>query len=63
MEKNLVKKLILMKQSCDSSKNIIPPEIVNQHREEADRIEGNPAAMLALIDLIFGFEPDRNPPS
>lgn len=53
-----------MKQSCDSSKgNIIPTEIVNQYREEADRIEGNPAAMLALIDLIFGFEPDRFPPS
>ena len=47
----------------DSPGNIIRPEIVTQHREEAQRIEGNPAAMLALIDLIFGFEPDRNPPS
>lgn len=47
----------------ESPGNIIRPEIVNQHREEADRIEGNPAAMLALIDLIFGFDTNRFPPS
>ena len=32
-------------------------------RQEADRIEGNPWKMLDLIDLIFGFEPPKFPPS
>ena len=43
--------------------NINLPENVNQYREEAERIENDPAAMLALVDLIFGFEESRFPPS
>lgn len=44
--------------------NISRREIVNEAtRADADRIEGNPEKMLALIDLIFGFEPDKFPPS
>lgn len=42
--------------------NINRREIVNEAtRADADRIEGNPEKMLALIDLIFGFEPDKFP--
>ena len=44
--------------------NIKRQEIVNEAtRADADRIEGDPEKMLALIDLIFGFEPDKFPPS
>lgn len=42
--------------------NINDAEIVNLRRE-ADRIEGNPERMLALVDLIFGFQEERFPPS
>lgn len=30
---------------------------------EAKRLEGDVEFMLRLVDLIFGFEPDRFPPS
>lgn len=30
---------------------------------EAKRLEGDVEFMLRLVDLIFGFEPDRLPPS
>ena len=30
---------------------------------EAKRLEGDVEFMLCLVDLIFGFEPDRLPPS
>lgn len=30
---------------------------------EAKRLEGDAEFMLRLVDLIFGFEPDRLPPS
>ena len=44
--------------------NINRAEIVNEAtRADADRIEGDPEKMLALIDLIFGFAPDKFPPS
>lgn len=46
--------------------NIKPTESVNiteDDMEEAERIEGNPDLMLRLVDLIFGFEPDKLPPS
>ena len=46
-----------------SHTNINDAEIVNQHSDEARRIEADPAAMLALVDLILGVEPDRLPPS
>ena len=32
-------------------------------RQEAERIENNPAKMLDLIDMIFGLEPSKYPPS
>lgn len=31
--------------------------------QEAKRLEGDVEFMLRLVDLIFGFEPDRLPPS
>lgn len=37
----------------------IPPEEV----ERAEALMDNPAAMLRLIDIIFGFEESRLPPS
>ena len=40
--------------------NIDLPESVNQ---EADRIEGNPEAMLRLIDYLFFLKDDDGPPS
>ena len=43
--------------------NINEADFVNQHAQEADRIEDSPEAMLALVDLIFGFEPEHLPPS
>ena len=43
-------------------KNIIPEENVNLSRE-ADRIEGSVEKMLQLVEMIFGFEEDRFPPS
>ncbi len=43
--------------------NIIPPESVNELRDEVDRIAQDPEAMLHLVDLIFGFEKDKFPPS
>ena len=43
--------------------DITEPENVNRLHEEADRIENSPEAMLALVDLIFGFQEDRFPPS
>lgn len=49
-----------MKES--SYNNIIPAENVNLSRE-ADRIEGNVDRMLQLVEMIFGFEEDRFPPS
>lgn len=52
-----------MKEKSASSININEAEIVNQHREAADRIEGDPQKMLALIDLIFGFTESQLPPS
>ena len=42
--------------------NINDAEIVTL-RQEADRIENSPAKMLDLIDLIFGLEPSKYPPS
>lgn len=30
---------------------------------ESKRLEGDVEFMLRLVDLIFGFEPDRLPPS
>jgi len=43
--------------------NINEAEIVKRHGEEARRIEEDPEAMLHLVDLIFGFGPDRWPVS
>jgi len=43
--------------------NIKEADFVNQYSGEAERIEGDPAAMLALVDLILGLEPDKLPPS
>ena len=52
-----------MPEKSHSLTNINEADFVNQYGPDADRIEGNPEAMLALVDLIFGFEPDRFPPS
>lgn len=38
-------------------------EIVNRHREEADRIENDPAAMLALADILIGYRDRPQLPS
>lgn len=35
--------------------NINPEEIVNL-KDEAERIENSPEMMLALVDLIFGYD-------
>lgn len=43
--------------------NINDAESVNRHLAEAERIEGDPDKMLALIDLIFGFTESQLPPS
>lgn len=43
--------------------NINESENVNRLREEADRIEDSPEAMLALVDMIFGFTESKFPPS
>ena len=43
--------------------NIITPDYVNQLKAEADRIAEDPEAMLALVDLIFGFQESHLPPS
>jgi hypothetical protein len=47
--------------------NINPPESVNLQGETileaAVRIENDPAKILALVDLIFGFEDNHLPPS
>ena len=45
------------------SENIKDSEIVTRFREEADRIELSLEAMLDLVDLIFGFQENRLPPS
>ena len=38
-------------------------EDVKRFSQEADRIALDPDKMLALVDLIFGFQEDRLPPS
>ena len=43
--------------------NIEIPESVKRQLAEEPPLELDPARMLAVIDLIFGFEPDRFPPS
>lgn len=52
-----------MKTNTSLPLNINEEKIVNAYTEEAQSIEGDPAAMLALVDLILGMEPDRLPPS
>ena len=39
------------------------PENVNPLSREADRILQDPETILALVDLIFGFQEDTLPPS
>lgn len=49
-----------------TSNNIKIPESVKLTGEdfwEAEKIEGNPAAMLRLIDMIFGPGDYSGPPS
>ena len=44
--------------------NIKTAESVNEEDFlEAKRLEGDAEFMLRLVDLIFGFEKDRLPPS
>ena len=52
-----------MPEKSHSHININEADFVNQFGPEADRIEGNPEAMLALVDLIFGFTDSKLPPS
>ena len=52
-----------MKKKQSPPANIIQSEIVTRHREEADRVEMSPDAMLALVDFIMAFEDDRKLPS
>lgn len=59
----------------DLDKKKVHPSINNKNGEsvndalkpddflEAKRLEGDVDFMLRLVDLIFGFEPDRFPPS
>lgn len=51
------------KNLCPSTGNINELENVNSLRAEADMIELSPAAMLALVDMILGFQEGRQLPS
>lgn len=42
----------------DESVNLTPEDV-----QEAERLEDDPELMLRLVDLIFGWEPSRWPPS
>jgi hypothetical protein len=52
-----------MKEKMNPPININGPDFVNRWGADADRIEGNPEKMLALVDLIFALQDETLPPS
>lgn len=48
---------------CRNNKNDESVNLTHEDVEEAERLEDDPELMLRLVDLIFGWEPSRLPPS
>lgn len=52
-----------MKEKNTPPVNINEEQFVNQWAPVAGRIEDDPAKIMALVDLIFGFTESTLPPS